>query len=168
MRKEWQNWRSPQEQTRGQVKYHCRGCLDIPWTITLSLDQGQGENGKTEKWAPLCRRKMTFHFSTIMATQGSSTLMLRSGAWTGGPWIHRSIGGGTLPSIWRCGNLDLQSGNLCREGRVPVGAGAVSQAVSFLVAGSGHRPSQVGHSLRVVMRSWCLLPFSFFLVMSQL
>jgi hypothetical protein len=27
--------------------------------------------------------------------------MLRSGAWTGGPGNHQSIGGGTLPSIWK-------------------------------------------------------------------
>jgi hypothetical protein len=36
--------------------------------ITLSLDWGLGEKGKTEKQAPLSRRKMTFHFSAIMAT----------------------------------------------------------------------------------------------------
>jgi hypothetical protein len=56
----------------------------MPQMIILSLDWGLGENGKTEKWGPLSSRKMTFSFSTIMATLGSSTLMLRSGAWTGG------------------------------------------------------------------------------------
>jgi hypothetical protein len=29
------------------------------------LDQGPGEKGKTEKWAPLSRRKITFCFSTM-------------------------------------------------------------------------------------------------------
>jgi hypothetical protein len=58
----------------------------MPQTISLSLDWGPGEKGKTEKQAPLSRRKMTFH---------SSTLMLRSGAWTGGLGTHQSIGGGT-------------------------------------------------------------------------
>jgi hypothetical protein len=32
----------------------------------LSLDLGPGEKGRTDKWAPLFRRKMTFHFSTMM------------------------------------------------------------------------------------------------------
>jgi hypothetical protein len=36
--------------------------------IALSLDQGQGEKGKTEKCAPLSSRKTTFCFSAIMAT----------------------------------------------------------------------------------------------------
>jgi hypothetical protein len=26
------------------------------------LDRGPGENGKTEKWAPLSRKNITFHF----------------------------------------------------------------------------------------------------------
>jgi hypothetical protein len=45
---------------------------------------GQGtrrEKGKKEK---LSSRKMTFCFSAIMASQGSSTLMIGSGTWTGG------------------------------------------------------------------------------------
>jgi hypothetical protein len=33
--------------------------------ITLSLDQGPGEKGKTEKRSPLSMRKMTFCFSAI-------------------------------------------------------------------------------------------------------
>jgi hypothetical protein len=36
--------------------------------ITLSLDWGLGEKGKTEKRAPLSRRRMIFRFSAIMAT----------------------------------------------------------------------------------------------------
>jgi hypothetical protein len=34
----------------------------------LSLDLGPGQKGRTEKWAPLSRRKMTFHFSSMMVT----------------------------------------------------------------------------------------------------
>jgi hypothetical protein len=60
--------RSPQEQARGQVKYHSRSWSDMPQTIILSLDQGPGEKGKTKKRAPLSSQKMTFHFSAIMAT----------------------------------------------------------------------------------------------------
>jgi hypothetical protein len=74
----------------------------------LSLDLGLGEKGRTLKWASLSRRKMTFHFSTMMVTRGSSVLISRSGAWTGGPRTHQSNGGGTLPSVWRRGHLDLQ------------------------------------------------------------
>jgi hypothetical protein len=40
----------------------------MPQTITLSLDWELKEKGKIEKWAPLSSRKMTFHFSAIMAT----------------------------------------------------------------------------------------------------
>jgi hypothetical protein len=40
----------------------------MPRMTTLLLDWGPGEN-KTEKQAPLSRRKMTFYFSTIMVTQ---------------------------------------------------------------------------------------------------
>jgi hypothetical protein len=60
----------------------------MPKTITLSLDGVPGENDKIEKWVPLSKKKMTFHFSTVMATRGSSTLMSRSGAWTGSPGTH--------------------------------------------------------------------------------
>jgi hypothetical protein len=87
---------------------HSRGWPDMPQMIILSLDWGLGEKGKTEKWASLSSRKVTFHFSTLMASRRSSTLMLRSGVWTGGPGTHQSIGGGTPPSIWRWGHLDLQ------------------------------------------------------------
>jgi hypothetical protein len=80
-------------------KIAIRGWPDMPQMITLSLDQGPGENGKTEKWAPMTKRKMNFHFSTIMATQGSSTLTLRCGAWRGGSGTHQSIGIGTPPSV---------------------------------------------------------------------
>jgi hypothetical protein len=80
----------------------------MPKTITLSLDGVPGENDKIEKWVPLSKKKMTFHFSTVMATRGSSTLMSRSGAWTGSPGTHQSIGGGIPASAWRRGHLDLQ------------------------------------------------------------
>jgi hypothetical protein len=80
----------------------------MPQTTVLSLDLGPGEKGRTEKQAPLSRKKMTFHFSTIMGTRGSSTLVSRSGAWTGGPKTYQYIKGGTSPSVWRQGNLDLQ------------------------------------------------------------
>jgi hypothetical protein len=36
--------------------------------ITLSLDRGPGENGKTEKQAALSSWKMIFYFSAIVAT----------------------------------------------------------------------------------------------------
>jgi hypothetical protein len=52
--------------------------------------------------------------------------MLRSGAWTGGPRTHQSIGGGTLPTIWRWGHLDLQW--LPLQMVQSPGGGAVSQA----------------------------------------
>jgi hypothetical protein len=40
----------------------------LPQMITFVIGPGTGEKGKTEKWAPLSRRKMIFHFSTIMTT----------------------------------------------------------------------------------------------------
>jgi hypothetical protein len=80
----------------------------MPQMITLPLDWGPGENGNTDKWAPLSKRKMIFHFSTTVATQGSSTLMSRSGPWTGAPGTHQFIGGVIPPSAWRQGHVDLQ------------------------------------------------------------
>jgi hypothetical protein len=91
----------------------------MPRMITLLLDQGLGENGKTEKWAPLFSKKIIFCFSSFMVTQGSSTLML-SGAWTGDPRAHQSIGGSTPPSIWVLLDLQwllLQRGQHPRGGR---------------------------------------------------
>jgi hypothetical protein len=111
----------------------------MPQMINLLLDQGPGENGKTEKQAPLSRRKRTFCFSTVMATSGASTLMLRSGAWTGGPGTHKSIEGGTPPSTWRWGHLDLQWLPFS-EGKVTVGAGTVSWVVPFLGYHRGSAP----------------------------
>jgi hypothetical protein len=137
----------------------------MPQTITLSLDWGPGENGKTEKWVPLSRRKMIFHFSTITVTLGSSVLMSRSGAWTGGPRTHQSIGGGTLPSTWRWGHLDLQwlplqrgqgpsGGWGCLLGCPPFGH-SLQKRPSFpqwwQVQDVG--PHQVGDSLRAAIRS---------------
>jgi hypothetical protein len=58
-------------------------------------------------------------------------VMLGSRAWTGGPGTHQSIGGGTWPSIWRWGHLDLQWLPLQR-GQGLDGPGAVSWAVPFL------------------------------------
>jgi hypothetical protein len=40
----------------------------MPQMITLSLDQGPGEKGKTEKQVPLSSQKMIFWFSPIMTT----------------------------------------------------------------------------------------------------
>jgi hypothetical protein len=115
------------------------------------LDQGPGEKGKTEKQAPLSRRKMTFCFS---CHYGSSTLTPRNGVWTGG----------RDPSIYRRWHLafHLEAGALrlpvvtLAEGRVPVGGRAVSRAVppyafsagvpilSTMVASSGYRPQMGG------------------------
>jgi hypothetical protein len=44
---------------------------------------------------------MTFYFSTIMAT---STLMLRNGAWTGGPRTHKTL---SVKVFFEIGSLKL-------------------------------------------------------------
>jgi hypothetical protein len=129
--------------------------------ITLLLDQGPGKN---EKQTTQSRRKSTFHF-TSMVTWGSLTLMSRSGAWTAGPWTHQFIGGGTPPSAWRWGHLDLQwlplqrgqgpsGGWGCLLGCPPFGH-SLQKRPSFpqwwQVQDVG--PHQVGDSLRAAIRS---------------
>jgi hypothetical protein len=95
----------------------------MPQVTILSLGLGPGEKGRTEKQAPLSRRKMTFCFSITMVSRGSSVLVSRSGAWTGGP--------GTLaPHLLKWGYLDLQWLPL-HTGNGPGGSRAISWTTSL-------------------------------------
>jgi hypothetical protein len=136
-----------------------------PKWLFVFLDLGPGEKRRTEKQAPLSRRKMSLCFSTIMVTRGSSTMMSRSRAWTGNPRTHQSIGNGTPPSTWGQGHLNLQWLPLQRRQGPGGGQGCLLGCPPF-----GHSlwkcpscpqwqqtrnlsPHRMGHSLRDVIKS---------------
>jgi hypothetical protein len=74
---------------------------------------------------------------------------------------HQSIGGGTSPFIGRCGHLDFQrAGSWLEVGLSPGLSPLFAFPVEVPLLSTAVGPSQVGPSLRAVMRSWCFLSFS--------
>jgi hypothetical protein len=48
IKKEWQKWKSPQEQAKSWVKQHSRGWPDMPRTVIFLQDLGTREKGIAE------------------------------------------------------------------------------------------------------------------------
>lgn len=77
IKKEWENIKSPHKQSKGCEKYLVTGLPMTPWTVTCRLERAPGLERRTEKVAPVSKRKWIDFPSTSGVTQGSGAPMMR-------------------------------------------------------------------------------------------